>query len=613
MDIEQPAKRLRVDPHNCLDSCGLLGVETEESVKCTLPGDVNVASDYLANGNMSVLNVTAITASCTSSTEQKNSESQVSNHNDTEHYHMITDERKTKDCIITQANVFKDNGTDFGSSSVVDGRVSSSYITEQKTVHQGDNVTAEPVTVEHHDICKSVYDLEEEEDSSVQIPSLQSLRMSKQDNKENITIDTKEFSSAPLNSEKLKVDDIGDKSSNILEKGEVEQTDVCGSSESINVDLSKHASKKTAKLQRRVSYIYSKELIQQCNLMQKIPNRAIMVHSLIEAYGILKYMRVIAPSIATEESLCLFHSPEYIEFLKKISDEDDEEIYGAEAAEFGLTYDCPVHKGVFDYALSVGGATVSAAEELVQGRCDIAINWCGGWHHAQKDSASGFCYVNDIVLGILKLREKFSRVLYVDLDLHHGDGVQNAFYATSAVMTVSIHKYASGFFPGSGQLEEIGVGKGKKYCINIPLHDGARDQEFVALFCRVIQKVRSMFKPEAVVCQCGADGLAGDPMDSFNLTPRSLGRCVYFILDWSLPTLLLGGGGYHHTNTARCWTFLTGVAVGKKLPTDIPDHQFFVEYGPDYGIEVSPGNRKDQNSQEYLRKVHRSIMDILSQ
>ncbi|XP_021344195.1 histone deacetylase 8-like, partial [Mizuhopecten yessoensis] len=126
---------------------------------------------------------------------------------------------------------------------------------------------------------------------------------------------------------------------------------------------------------------------------------------------------------------------------------------------------------------------------------------------------------------------------------------------------------------GSGQLEDIGIGKGKKYSINIPLQDGARDQEFVALFCRVIQKVRTVFRPEAIVCQCGADGLVGDPMDSFNLTPLSLGRCVYFLLDWALPTLLLGGGGYHHTNTARCWTFLTSVAVGKKLPSDIPDHQ----------------------------------------
>ncbi|KAJ8315602.1 hypothetical protein KUTeg_007752 [Tegillarca granosa] len=178
--------------------------------------------------------------------------------------------------------------------------------------------------------------------------------------------------------------------------------------------------------------------------------------------------------------------------------------------------------------------------------------------HVLKDSASGFCYINDIVLGILKLREKYERILYVDLDLHHGDGkydcmltliftmvmvgVEEAFSVTSKVLTFSVHKYAPGFFPGSGKLENIGYGKGKYYTVNIPLMDGVRDSDFIPLVCRLLQKVRDVYKPEAVVCQCGADGLAGDPTESFNLTHLALGRCVYFILSWGLKTLLLGGG-----------------------------------------------------------------------
>ncbi|XP_033741385.1 histone deacetylase 8-like isoform X2 [Pecten maximus] len=617
MDIEQPAKRLRIDQDSCLSSSELLLEAQDSVVECTLPDNINAVCP--SSGIMSVPNTVNIGATNTSLllSAETTSHSNVSNFGDTESYLEKSNDRKLSCSNITQSETYpyRDSGTGNGSKPL-ENLGASFCETGQKSEHFDDVSAADlPVTLEReqYDIqVKNVYDLEIEDVSEVGIPSLQSLRLRKtrSDNKENvIDKNTKVFPTAIENSEK--VHDDADDSADISEKKEENRTDVCACFKSKNEDVSAHAaaSKKTTKPQRRVSYIYSKELIQQCNLMQKIPNRASMVHSLIAAYGILKYTRVVVPSIATEESLCLFHSPEYIEFLKKINDQDDEEIYDEEAAQFGLTYDCPVHKGVFDYALSVGGASVSAAEELISGQCDVAINWCGGWHHAQKDSASGFCYVNDIVLGILKLRERFSRVLYVDLDLHHGDGVQNAFYATSAVMTVSIHKYAAGFFPGSGQLEDIGIGKGKQYCINIPLHDGARDQEFVALFCRVIKKVHSMFQPEAVVCQCGADGLAGDPMDSFNLTQLSLGRCVYYMLDWALPTLLLGGGGYHHTNTARCWAFLTGVAVGKKLPTDIPDHQFLMEYGPDYGIDIMAGNRKDQNSKEYLQKVHRSLIE----
>lgn len=180
-------------------------------------------------------------------------------------------------------------------------------------------------------------------------------------------------------------------------------------------------------------------------------------------------------------------------------------------------------------------------------------------------------------------------------------------------MTFSVHKYAPGFFPGSGKLENTGYGKGKYYTVNIPLMDGVRDSDFIPVVCRLLQKVRDVYKPEAVVCQCGADGLAGDPTESFNLTHLALGRCVYFILSWGLKTLLLGGGGYHHANTARCWTFLTALAVNKQLPPDIPDNQFFMEYGPDYDLAVSPGNRKDLNSKSYLKEVYTKVLRNLNQ
>ncbi|XP_071078644.1 histone deacetylase 8-like [Haliotis cracherodii] len=365
-------------------------------------------------------------------------------------------------------------------------------------------------------------------------------------------------------------------------------------------------------VQSRVGYVYSETYVNICDKMPRVELRASMVHSLIEAYGLVKYMKVIPPREATASELLQFHSSEYIEFLEKISDQEDEEKYDQEAEQFGLTYDCPVHVGVYEYAVLVAGATIRAAELLVDGSCDIAMNWCGGWHHAKRDSASGFCYINDIVLGILKLRQRFDRVLYVDIDLHHGDGVEDAFCTTSKVLTVSFHKYLSGFFPGTGSLSDVGVCKGKYYSVNVPLLDGVKDTEFSALFNRVMTRVKEKFRPEAVVCQCGADGIAGDPMESFNLTPLGLGRCVYTLQSWKIPLLLLGGGGYNHVNTAKCWAFLTSLAVGKKLPQDVPDHKFFMKYGPDYDLSVSVGNRSDHNSRDYLSKVYRQVMENLN-
>ncbi|GFO31841.1 histone deacetylase, partial [Plakobranchus ocellatus] len=120
--------------------------------------------------------------------------------------------------------------------------------------------------------------------------------------------------------------------------------------------------------------------------------------------------------------------------------------------------------------------------------------------------------------------------------------VEEAFSLTSKVMTVSFHKYASGFFPGSGAVEHVGLSRGKFYSVNVPLQDGIKDAEFSSIFFRVMKMVKEKFSPEAIVLQCGADGLSEDHMASFNLTQVGLAKCVCFMLAWGLPTLLLGGG-----------------------------------------------------------------------
>jgi len=122
-----------------------------------------------------------------------------------------------------------------------------------------------------------------------------------------------------------------------------------------------------------------------------------------------------------------------------------------------------------------------AADRIASGASDIAINWAGGLHHAKKREASGFCYINDIVLGILELLRIYPRVLYIDIDCHHGDGVEEAFYTTDRVMTCSFHKFGE-YFPGTGTQEDKGRGKGKGYAVNVPLKDGITDESFASVF-----------------------------------------------------------------------------------------------------------------------------------
>ena len=131
---------------------------------------------------------------------------------------------------------------------------------------------------------------------------------------------------------------------------------------------------------------------------------------------------------------------------------------------------------------------LGAAQRIASGAADIAINWAGGLHHAKKREASGFCYINDIVLGILELLRTYPRVLYIDIDCHHGDGVEEAFYTTDRVMTCSFHKFGE-YFPGTGTQEDKGKGKGKGYAVNVPLKDGITDEAF-----------KSVFEPVSLLC-----------------------------------------------------------------------------------------------------------------
>lgn len=235
--------------------------------------------------------------------------------------------------------------------------------------------------------------------------------------------------------------------------------------------------------------------------------------------------------------------------------------------------------------------------------------------------------ITDIVLGIIELLRFKKRVLYIDIDVHHGDGVEEAFYTTDRVMTVSFHKYGE-YFPGTGELRDIGVGQGKNYAVNFPLRDGIDDVTYKSIFEPVIQSVMDYYQPEAIVLQCGGDSLSGDRLGCFNLSMRGHANCVQFVKSFNKPTLVLGGGGYTMRNVARTWAFETGVLVGKEMDPILPYNEYYEVYlllrlferhsnidtqyyGPDYELDVRASNMENANSKDYLEKIKIQVIENL--
>lgn len=231
--------------------------------------------------------------------------------------------------------------------------------------------------------------------------------------------------------------------------------------------------------------------------------------------------------------------------------------------------ECPLFPDMLRYVQLFCGASVGGAALLNHGITRTAVNWAGGMHHAQAGYGYGFCYANDAVLAILELLRYHARVLYVDIDIHHGDAVQEAFYDCNRVMTLSLHKYGDGFFPQTGALDETGGPNAQGCAVNVPLASGVTDAQYVALFDRVLDAALASFAPEAIVLQSGADSLAGDVLgvkfsSCFNLTPRGHAHCHRRLAATGLPLLVLGGGGYSVDSTALCWAYETCALSGSQ-------------------------------------------------
>ncbi|KAL8455229.1 hypothetical protein Emag_000932 [Eimeria magna] len=272
-------------------------------------------------------------------------------------------------------------------------------------------------------------------------------------------------------------------------------------------------------------------------------------------------------------------------------------------SRFNLGEDCPVFDGLWEYCKTYTGGSIEGARRVARGDYQFAINWAGGLHHGKKHEASGFCYVNDCVLAALEFLRYKHRVLYVDVDIHHGDGVEEAFYTSPRVLCCSFHKYGH-FFPGTGALDDIGLDEGLGYSVNVPLHEGIDDQMYSSLFVRVMDQIMEAYRPDAVVLQCGADSVAGDRLGCFNLSINGHSEAVRYFCKAGVPAIFLGGGGYTLGNVPRCWAKETGDIMGVKLDSQIPSSCLYRGYyGPTYELEIRTTNMENRNEEKYIDTI----------
>lgn len=269
-----------------------------------------------------------------------------------------------------------------------------------------------------------------------------------------------------------------------------------------------------------------------------------------------------------ESALLTFHTSDYLDRLREFNSSDEPRA----DFRYGLgDLDNPVFKGFYDWSTLVTGGTVEAARLVTEEGYDIAFSMAGGWHHAHSSKAAGFSYLNDAVIAINTLLKKGLRVAYLDIDAHHGDGVQEAFYDTDRVLTVSIHESGIYFFPGTGFEDEIGTGKGRGYSVNVPLEAHTDDALFMKAFDEVAYPLLAAFNPDVLVTQLGSDTFRTDPLTRLEITTHSYTYILRKLKALKIPWVAVGGGGYNMVNVARAWTLAWGIMNGVELPVKLPE------------------------------------------
>jgi acetoin utilization protein AcuC len=314
---------------------------------------------------------------------------------------------------------------------------------------------------------------------------------------------------------------------------------------------------------RKLAFIYTPE-IEGLTYPPDCPfktQRAGLTRKRLRSLGLLggEGRAEVAPRKASLAELERFHTPRYQQELQRAASGD----LTVEGLRMGIGGpDTPVFKAMFEYGAWASGAALTAADLLLAGEADIAFHLLGGFHHAMAERAAGFCYLNDIVLACMRLADAGKRVACVDVDAHHGDGTQDAFYRRNDVLTISLHESGKTLFPWGGFESEIGEGAGRGYNVNVPLPAGTYDEAFLAAFNRIVVPFLEDYAPDFIVLELGMDTLAGDPLTHLCLTNNVVVDVVKRLMDFKRPMLVAGGGGYHVEHTVRAWALAWRTCCG---------------------------------------------------
>jgi acetoin utilization protein AcuC len=256
-----------------------------------------------------------------------------------------------------------------------------------------------------------------------------------------------------------------------------------------------------------------------------------------------------------------FHTPDYLDALEAAG---RCAISPDEALQYGLgSADCPIFVGMYEYTRLAAGASLTAARLILDGTAQVAFNLSGGYHHAMPSRAAGFCYVNDVVLAAMELAQAGKRVCFLDLDVHHCDGVQHAFYGRKDVLTVSLHESGRTLFPGTGFSEELGSGEGEGFNVNVPLPVGTHDDAYLFAFQQAAWPIIRAYNPDVVIVEIGMDALADDPLAHLSLTNNAHADVLIQLRGLGRPILATGGGGYNFSHTIRSWALAWDVLTGE--------------------------------------------------
>ena len=362
---------------------------------------------------------------------------------------------------------------------------------------------------------------------------------------------------------------------------------------------------------RTAAFIYANQLSRHVlrSGHPMVPARIGYTYELLESFNAFgdADSRLVEPRPATEGELLTFHSPEYVAAVRSLS----QGISQPDPGRFGFSEsgDNPIYPGMYEAALLSTGASLVAAELVTSGQVEVAFNPAGGLHHAMPDRASGFCIFNDPVIAINAMLAQGLRVAYVDIDAHHGDGVQHAFYETDAVLTISLHESGQYLFPGTGFVSELGTGQGEGYSVNVPLAPYTGDEVYQWAFEQVVPPLLEAFRPDAMVTQLGIDTYHSDPITHLALTSQGYVQAIRALSKHARgkPWLALGGGGYDLSAVARCWALAYGVMVEREWPDALPNGQGSLHQVTT--LRDSEGARGSPEEQETTRRFAEATVE----